>query len=139
MNKPAVKTATEIATMLHKKGLEVNKWNHIAIYFGLRDTFRLYVNEPMNGSINIELARICGLYEQQYEKKIGTYSTLTTDEKRYLADMLEHGKFDLLDDESEQFVYRVRNFHYIDCAPLVVNIYNNRIDENDTRYFQGGR
>ena len=74
MNKPVIKSTTDVAVMLHNKGLEVNKWNHIAIRFGLRDTFRVYVNEPMKGNIIIELVRVCGLYEQQHEKQIGTYN-----------------------------------------------------------------
>lgn len=139
MKKPSIKTATEIATMLHRRNLQPNKWMHITIYFGLRDTFRLYVNEPMNGIINIELARICGLYEQQFEKKIGTYSTLATDEKRRLVEMLEHAKFDMVGDDTEQFIYRIRNYPYIDVAPHITNIYNSRINEDDTRYIQGGR
>ena len=136
MNKPVIKSTTDVAVMLHKKGLEVNKWNHIAIRFGLRDTFRVYVNEPMKGNITIELVRVCGLYEQQHEKQIGTYSTLTTDEKRLLVSLLERGKYEMVDDESEQFIYRLRNFCFIHEAPLVMRIYNSRINEDDTRYIQ---
>jgi len=136
MNKPAVKSTTDVAAMLHKLGLQPNKWNHIAIRFGLRDTFRVYVNEPMKGSIVIELVRVCGLYEQQHEKQIGTYSTLTTDEKRLLVSLLERGKYEMVDDEAEQFIYRLRNFSFIHEAPLVMRIFNSRINEDDTRYIQ---
>lgn len=136
MNKPAVKTTTDIATLLHRKGLETNKWNQIPIRFGLRDLFRIYVKEPMKGNISIELAAIVGLYEQAHERTLCSYSDLTADEKRTFYAALERWKYAQVDDDAEQYIYRVKNHGNKPFEDTHMrNVFSDRLNENDYKYW----
>ena len=123
MNKPAVKTTTDIATLLHRKGLEPNKWNQIP-------------KEPMKGNISIELAAIVGLYEQAHERTLCSYSDLTADEKRTFYAALERWKYAQVDDDAEQYIYRVKNHGNKPFEDTHMrNVFSDRLNENDYKYW----